>query len=252
MTAGVPPRPAPGGRALLLAFALSPAAFTTASAQDAGEPYFDANSRQVEYAGPGREAPEPETPDEVRLGYFGPDDPHHPVGGDLWLASSLAVEEANRNGGYRGVPFRLVPAWSENPWGTGVARLVRAVYDDGVWAIIGSIDGSSTHLAEQVVAKARLTLIAPAGTDKTVNYANVAWMFSCLPADDRWAELLAETLADEIGRLPFPLITPTDHDSRAATVELRGSLNRLGIGPLHHLELEAGTEDLAGVAERVA
>jgi ABC-type branched-subunit amino acid transport system substrate-binding protein len=226
--------------------------WTAASAQETAEPYFDANSRQVEYSGPGREAPEPETPDEILLGYFGPDDPDHPVGGDLWLASNLAVEEANRDGGYRGVPFRLVPAWSEDPWGTGVAKLARAVYEDGVWAVIGSIDGASTHLAEQVVAKARVTLIAPAGTDKTVNYANVAWMFTCLPADDRWSEQLVDALADRIGRRAFTLITTTDHDSRAAAVELLGSMKRRKIGPLHHLELEPGTEDLAGLAERVA
>jgi ABC-type branched-subunit amino acid transport system substrate-binding protein len=238
-------------RAFLFVLVLSVLALNFSSALESSEPHVDARSRQVEYAGPGREDPEPETPNEVLVAYFGPDDPDHTEGGDLWLASSLAVEEANRTGGFRGVPFRLIPAWSEDPWGTGVARLARAVYDDSVWAVIGSIDGASTHLAEQVVAKARLTLIAPAGTDKTVNYANVAWMFSCLPSDDRWAKLLAEALEDEIGRHPFTLITTTDHDSRAATVELRGSLNRRGVGPLHHLEFEAGTEDLGGLAERV-
>jgi len=251
MSSSAPPGPAPGGRALLFVLVLSISALTFTSAQESSEPHFDARSRQVEYAGPGREDPEPEIPNEVLVAYFGPDDPDHPEGGDLWLASSLAVEEANRAGGFRGVPFRLIPAWSEDPWGTGVARLARAVYDDGVWAVIGSIDGASTHLAEQVVAKARLTLVAPAGTDKTVNYANVAWMFSCLPSDDRWAELLAEALEGEIGHHPFTLITTTDHDSRAATVELRGSLNRRGIGPLHHLELEVGAEDLGAMAERV-
>jgi ABC-type branched-subunit amino acid transport system substrate-binding protein len=216
-----------------------------------GSPHFDANARQVEYVGPGREEPEPELPDEVLVAYFGPDDPDHPVGGDLWLASNLAVEEANRDGGYRGVPFRLIPAWSADPWGTGVARLSRAVYDEGVWAVIGSIDGASTHLAEQVVAKARLTLIAPAGTDKTVNYANVAWMFSCLPPDNRWAGALAETIALEIGRRPFTLISTTDHDSRAATVELLGSLSGRGLVPRRHVELEAGIRDLDDLAEGV-
>lgn len=252
MTGGVTPRPVTGGGVVLLALASSLAVPTAAFAQETAEPFFDANSRQVEYVGPGRETPEPESPDEVLIGYFGPDDPDHPVGGDLWLASNLAVEDANRAGGYRGVPFRLVPAWSENPWGTGVARLARSVFEQGVWAIIGSIDGASTHLAEQVVAKARLSLIAPAGTDKTVNYANVAWMFSCLPSDDRQAELLAEALADEIGTGPFALITTTDHDSRAATVELRGSLGARGIGPLYHVEIEPGSASLDGIADRVA
>jgi ABC-type branched-subunit amino acid transport system substrate-binding protein len=252
MTGLVSSRPVAGGRILLFGLSLFLVAPTVALAQVSTEPFFDARSRQVEYAGPGREDPAPDDPTEVLIGYFGPDDPGHPVGGDLWLASSLAVEQANRDGGYRGIPFRLVPAWSENPWGTGVARLARAVYEDEVWAVIGSIDGASTHLAEQVVAKARLTLVAPAGTDKTVNYANVAWMFSCLPADDRQAELLAGALADDVGPRSFTVVSTTDHDARAATAELRGALDRRGIGPTHHLELEPGTEDLTELADRIA
>ena len=37
----------------------------------------------------------------------------------------------------------------------------RIVYQDRVWAIIGGIDGPSAHLAEQVVAKARLAAGLP-------------------------------------------------------------------------------------------
>jgi ABC-type branched-subunit amino acid transport system substrate-binding protein len=225
---------------------------SAAFAQVSTEPYFDATTRRPEYAGPGREDPAPEDPDEVRIGYFGPDDPDHPAGGDPWLASALAVEEANRSGGYRGLPFRLVAAWSDNPWSTGVARVARMAYEDDVWAIVGSIDGASTHLAEQIVAKARLTLIGAAATDKTVNLANVPWMFSCLPADDRQADLLAGAIRDEIGREPFMLISATDHDSRTLTAELRAALKRQEIAPLHHLEIEPGADDLEGLVGQVA
>ncbi len=99
----------------------------------------------------------------------------------MWNAACLAVEQANRAGGYNGLPFRLVAGWSDNPWGSGVTEVARMAYVHKVWAIIGGIDGPSTHLAEQVVAKARLTLLSSASTDKTVNLANVPWMFSCLP-----------------------------------------------------------------------
>jgi ABC-type branched-subunit amino acid transport system substrate-binding protein len=219
-------------------------------AEVAQRPHFDTATHQVTYAGPGRTDPPPNDPSEVLIGYFGPSDPDHPKGGDLWLASSLAVEEANRAGGYRGLPFRLVPAWSENAWGTGVAQLARMVYADGVWAIIGSIDGTSTHLAEQVVAKARLTLIGPAGTDNTVNLANVAWMFSCLPADDRQAAVLARALSETVERGPL-LLSATDHDARVATAELKKALDLEGIAPLHHVELESGAAELTELADWV-
>ena len=38
-------------------------------------PHFDATQQTTEYAGPGREDPQPTDLDEVAIGYFGPDDP---------------------------------------------------------------------------------------------------------------------------------------------------------------------------------
>ena len=139
------------------------------------------------------------------------------------------IEEANAEGGYGGIPFRLVSGWSENPWGTGITRVTRMAYSDHVWAVIGSIDGASTHLAEQVVAKARLTLINPASTDKTLNPAHVAWMFSCLPGDHQLAPVLARALVDRIGTDPFTLLSSTDHDSRVFTTELERKLAPGGV-----------------------
>jgi ABC-type branched-subunit amino acid transport system substrate-binding protein len=194
--------------------------------------------RDNQYHGPGKDDPEPEALDEVRIGWFGPDDPDHPIGGDPWVAANLAVEAANAVGGYLSLPFRLVPAWSENPWGTGIADLARQVYEGGVWAIVGSVDGASTHLAEQVVTKARLPLISPVATDTTVNLAGVGWAYSCMPSDDRQAEILVGILLDRIGSAPFVLVSGTDHDSRAAAAAFKKHLRPAGRGPSLQLELE--------------
>jgi branched-chain amino acid transport system substrate-binding protein len=240
------------GACVLLLFVGAAGAVVGGSPENGSDrPYFDKTQHRVEYAGPGREDLPPADVREILLGYFGPSDPTHPEGGDLWLASGLAVAEANDAGGYRGLPFRLVPAWSENPWGTGVAQVARLAYVDRVWAVIGSIDGTSTHLAEQVAAKVRLTLVSPAATDKTVNFANVAWMFSCLPSDDAHAQVLSQVVADRIGSRPFTLISATDHDSHAATVELTRFLERRSMTLLRHLEFEPGSPDLSGLIDRV-
>jgi len=237
--------------ALALALGSVPAGVADATETDPPRPFFEARTQRAEYAGPGREDPEPIGIEEVRIGYFGPSDPSHPLGGDMWLAASIAIDRANREGGYRGIPFRLVPTWSDSPWGTGVAELVRAVYIEQVWAIIGSIDGAATHLAEQVVAKARLTLISPASTDKTVNLANVAWMFSCLPTDVALARALAPQIIERVEHRPFIVLSATDHDSHHAASELTSQLARDGLTPLHLMEFEPGLEDYSLILERV-
>lgn len=213
--------------------------------------FFNLRTRQADYAGPGRKKQPPADVNEVLLGYFGPDVTSHPQAGDMWCAAILAIEEANRAGGYNGLPFRLVAGWSDKPWASGGTQVVRMVYVDKVWAIIGGIDGPSTHLAEQVVVKARLTLISPASTDKTVNLANVPWMFSCLAGDHLQAPILARAIASHVGDKPFVLVSAVDHDSHLFIVELTRSFNQYRLAPFYHFEFKANERDFTEIAEKI-
>jgi branched-chain amino acid transport system substrate-binding protein len=189
---------------------------------------------------------------EVRIGYFGPDDPDHPVGGAIWKGTKLAVEESNAAGGYEGRPFRLVQDWDENPWSGGAASVVRMVYQENVWAVIGGIDGTSTHLAEQVVAKARLALIDPASTDRTVNSANVPWLFSCMPDDGVLMAAIGDALLASRGRDSFILASATDHDSRIMAEAFLSIVHRERSGPQRHLEFQSESYRLPGLAKQIA
>ena len=215
------------------------------------KPFFNLRQQRPEYSGPGGDTSDADNIQEVRLGYFGPADPAHPDGGDLWHAAQLAIEEANAQGGYHGKPFRLLSAWSENPWGTGVAQLTRLVYEQKVWAIIGGIDGPSTHLAEQVTVKTRLTLISPVATDKTVNLTNVPWMFSLVPGDHLQAPLLADAIQHEVARGSFVLVSADDHDSRLFAKELSQQFRKRKLAPQFHFKHNAATGDPARLADRV-
>jgi branched-chain amino acid transport system substrate-binding protein len=206
-------------------------------------PYRDFREQAGQYAGPGRENAEPSDVAEVLIGYFGPDDANHPDGGDLWRAAELAVTQANKGGGYKGKPFRLVAAWSDNPWSAGVAKLARSVYKDRVWAIIGGIDGTTAHLAEQVVAKARLPLVCPASSDRTANVANVPWMFSVLPGDDMQCLSLATALAGRGGARTYSFISAQDHDSRLFLAALTRSLKKYGSVPCYTHVIPADDSD---------
>lgn len=224
-------------------FAIGLALMLIAPALCQEKPYFDPNHRPRTFEGPGINDPEPADVREVLIGYFGP------AGGMLWQGATLAIEEANAGGGYRGLPFRLVPAWDENPWTGGAARLVRLAYIEKVWAIIGGIDGATTHLAEQVVAKALLPLVNPAGTDRGIHAANVPWIFSCVPPDQELAPPLARALKQR--NAPFAILSATDHDSRAFLSELALALGRDRITPALHVEFEPGARQAADLAARL-
>jgi ABC-type branched-subunit amino acid transport system substrate-binding protein len=211
-------------------------------------PFFNLGSERLDYVGPGREEPPPVGVTEVRIGWFGPSDVADADGGDFWAGALLAVEEANGEGGAAGLPIRLIPGWAESPWAGGVNRVARMVYEDRVWAIVGSVDGAATHLAEQVVAKALVTLVSPGATDKTVSYAGVPWMFALLPGDDVQAAALATWLVDRREARPIVLVSGTDHDARAAATEVRAALNRSHLVIAAHVQCAPDAADAASVA----
>jgi len=198
----------------------------------------------------GKAAPNVEVKD-VPIGYFGPSDPKDPMGGDMWLAARWAVDQANAAGGYRGKPFKLLPAWSKDPWSNGVKDLFGLVYKQKVCAIVGGIDGPSTHLAEQVVAKARLTLMNPVSSDPTTNYANVPWIFSTAPGDHLTAGPLAGEIIRRAGSGGVVILSSDDHDSKIFTTELRKAMKKLRTGVRRQFEFRKGAEHADQLTESI-
>jgi ABC-type branched-subunit amino acid transport system substrate-binding protein len=213
--------------------------------------FFNARKHHTNYTGPGREEHPPVDIKEVLIGYFGPSKSSDPEYGDMWSAACMAIEQANKAGGYKGLPFHLVPGWSDNPWGTGISKVVRMAYVDKVWAIIGGIDGPSTHLAEQVAVKARIAVLSPVSSDKTVNLANVPWIFSCVPGDHIQAPVLANSIASHIGKKSFILVSAVDHDSHLFTVELIKSLTKQQLMPSYHLEFNPDENTVKELSEKI-
>lgn len=232
---------------LLLAFGL---ATLGADAAPQG-PHYRARQQPTEFTGPAKPNGSLKDLDAVLLGFFGPNTPPEDPATDMWQAARLAIEQANRDGGHHGLPFRLVTRWAENPWGSGVKQVVRMAYQDRVWALIGGPDGPSTHLAEQVVAKAFLCLVSPACTDKSVNLAHVPWMFSCLPQDHILAPALARAVAQSRQDGPLVQISAVDHDSHLLAEELKKALTALKLSPAHHFEFEPAQPEFSPLIKRV-
>jgi branched-chain amino acid transport system substrate-binding protein len=235
-----------------VALAAAPWSATPTSGQDRPAPILDLRTREAQYLGPGRELAPPADLHEIRLGWFGPQDLTHPEWGDAWRGAVLAVEEANAAGGYRGLDFRLLGAWSESPWGSGVADLAKLVFGAGVWAVVGGVDGTTTHLAEQIVVKGRLPLVSPGGTDPSVNFTAVPWMFTLLPTDDRLAPILADAVLGGAGGGAWAVITTSDRDTRVARRAVRAVLaSRRLPAPAQDLVVPAAGSDYEEAAADV-
>jgi branched-chain amino acid transport system substrate-binding protein len=218
--------------------------------EPAPRPYKTEGAAPLEFLGPGRDAPEPEVQD-VAIGWFGPSDPDHPDFGDFWRGALLGLAAVNAANGYHGKPFRLVPGWSDSPWAAGVVEVTRMAFRDHVWAVLGGVDGATTHLAEQVALKARFTLLSPGSTDGTANLANVPWMFSLLPSDERQAPVLASAVEEAADGGAFVVAAANDHDSHATLVAWRQALVDRHLIPATLLEFDARSDGPTSLAVRL-
>jgi branched-chain amino acid transport system substrate-binding protein len=204
-----------------------------------GQPFLKLRETVLGYHG---EATDFTNLSDVRIGWFGPHGETNVVGIEQWWGASLAIKEANEQGGFQALPFRLVPRWAVDPWGTGVSQLARMVYEEEPLALLGSVDSASTHLAEQVVAKANLPLISTVSTDKSVTLAGVSWMFACAPTDEAIARVL---VSDLHAALPgtsnrIAVLSTTDHESRMTGREVLRELSRQQRPPEFRFEVPPG------------
>lgn len=138
---------------------------------------------------------------EVRIGLFGPSLKPKPgistpqtarAGLSLFRGAKLALEEANEEGGYEGRPFVLVHRQVDGPWGIAPRQMVGLIYEDEVWAVLGSVDGPNSHIAEQICTKAWVPVVTPTATDPSLTQVNDPWIFRCMPTDEDQASALAE------------------------------------------------------------
>ena len=167
----------------------------------AEDPYRRFYLSPQEYHGPGREAALTEAPPTVRIGLIAPLERtrEEKAGQSLKRGVDLALEEANAGGGYSGLPFELVVKNDEALWGSSANTLVELAYEDEVWAVIGSIDSTSTHVALRVALKAELPIVNVGSTDPTMTETGIPWLVRLTPDDRQTSYRLARLLFEELG-----------------------------------------------------
>jgi len=130
--------------------------------------------------------------------------------------AELAIRIANENGGYKGSPFRLVVRSMEGPWGTGSKQAVDLIFEQEVWALMGSHDGRNAHLVEQAATKTRIVFLSAWSSDPTLSQAFVPWFFSCIPNDMQQANALIEEIYGRRGFKNIGAVADKGYDSNLA------------------------------------
>ncbi len=172
----------------------------------------------MQFYGYGREEAIPVDLKEVRIGFLGPLEGSNIVayGTQMKQGAQMAVEEANKRGGYKGIPYKMMVHNDVGLWGAAANEIVK-MDDEGVWAWLGSIDDIVSHVAIRATLKLEIPMICTGDPDPTFTETNIPWVMRVIP-DDRQS---GYALANSVYNL--------DHHKRVAVIRVNNRYGRVGI-----------------------
>jgi ABC-type branched-subunit amino acid transport system substrate-binding protein len=196
------------------------------------KPYYEWYTKTPEYNGPARDVltPTPADVSEVAIGFLGPIENHKDkaLGLAMLHGTELAVNEANARGGYGGKPFRLKLHNDGALWGASSNEIVKMVYDEQVWAMLGSISGDSTHIALRVSLRAELPIVNSASTDPTIPETIIPWSLTSIQDDREQGYTLARRIYTDLGLKRIALLRVNERYGRLGVLKFRDASRRLG------------------------
>src|SRR5512133_3889169 len=139
----------------------------------------------MQFYGAGREKLAPVGLKEIRIGFLGPLEGSvlADMGKQMMQGAMLAVEDANKRGGFKGIPFKMMIHNDAGLWGAAANEIVK-MDDEGVWAWLGSIDDIVSHVAIRATLKLEIPNVNTADPDPTFTETNIPWVIRTIP-DDR-------------------------------------------------------------------
>ena len=194
-----------------------------------GEAYWRFFSEPPQFRGPGRDQPDPDGLEEVRLGVLAPLSGPDQALGERYLAGvQLAVDQANAAGGYRGrLPYAIVLRDENQAWGAAASTAVELRYDSQVWGIVGALSDTHSHVMNRVLLKIELPVVNTSGTDPTLTEHAIPWMVRVRPDDRQNGYALARRIFQEEGRQRVVVFRSNDRYGRVGTSEFVDAARRL-------------------------
>jgi branched-chain amino acid transport system substrate-binding protein len=224
-------------------------------------PYKDLFVERSQFRGPGREIPEPKGLSMVSIGFIGPlEDQDNPVlppgfrsaikyspdavyGRRMLRAATLAVQEANAAGGYKGIPFQIVPRTDLVLWGQTSNELVRFDQDDHVWAVLSAFNSNHNHVMSRVTLKVEIPILSAGSTDPTLVEHNIPWLVRAVPDDRQQAYALLREVYFVKGLKRTALLRASDRDGRTGVDKWVSGSRRLGHPVILEKRFDPGDTD---------
>ena len=183
----------------------------------------------IEFYGAGREKAPPKNLTEVRIGFLGPleGSPLVSLGKQMLNGSVLAIEQANKRGGYNGIPFKLMVHNDVGLWGAAANEVVK-MDEEKVWAWLGSIDDIVSHVALRATLKMEIMMVNTGDPDPTLTETNIPWVIRVISDDRQSGYTLASYIFEKMNHKRVAVMRTNSRYGRVGVMEYSGVAVRLG------------------------
>lgn len=182
----------------------------------------------------------------INIGFLGPlgsDNPDSPYGIAMLHGAQLAIEDGNAAGGYDHKPFVLKIHDDLPLWGASSMDIVKMDFDEHVWAMLGSIDGASTHIALRATLKLEIPIIDTGTTDPTVTETRIQWLLHDFPDDRQQGYALADYIFNQLKLQRVGILRANDRYARKGVEKFMDMARRLGHAPVLMVKYTADQRD---------
>jgi len=215
------------------------------------KPYYEwfVEKNTVEYFGAAQDHPDGDVNklSEIAIGFLGPleNNPESIFGIPMLHGAQLAIEEANARGGYQGKPFALKPYNDSALWGASSTVLPSMLFKDNVWAVLGSIDGQSTHIMIRVSLKLEVPILAPGVTDRTVTETRIQWLLTNFPDDRLQSYALANYIFKQLKLKRIGVLRTQTRYARIGVGVFNDMARRMQRQPVLEVKFDRGDQDFS-------
>ena len=148
-------------------------------------------------------------------------------GTQMLQGATLAIEEANKKGGYKGIPFKMMVHNDVGLWGAAANEVVK-MDDEGVWAWLGSIDDIVSHVAIRATLKLEIPMVCTGDPDPTFTETNIPWVIRVIPDDRQSCYALVNYIFNINNHARVAVIRANNRYGRVGIVHFNKTATRLG------------------------
>lgn len=209
----------------------------------------------LDYFGAARErvVQEIDTSKTVNIGFLGPlaNNYEAPYGQAMLHGAQMALDEANARGGYgasatsRGRPYALKIHNDSAQWGASSTEAVKMIYDEHVVAVLGSVDGASTHIMLRVALKLEFPIMDTGTTDPTVTETRIPWLMHTFPDDRQQGYTLADYVFKKMMLKKIGVFRTQSRYARIGVEKFSDEAKRMGRVPPLEVKFERGDQDFS-------